>query len=200
MRVSVYVEGGGDQDRTLTACRKAFHSLLDSSWPQGSKAKIVACGGRDQTFNDFRIALRQNAEEYPVLLVDSEDGVTSADPWPHLRLRDGWDKPEQATAEQGHLMVQCMESWFLADIDCLNKYFGQGFSRNALPANPQIEAIPKRDVAAGLENAVKATSKGRYHKVRDGFQILADLDFEKVCGRSPRARAFRDVVHKQLGA
>lgn len=43
-------------------------------------------------------------------------------------------------------MVQCMENWFMADKECLALFFGQGFNVNALPNNPNIEAILTTDI------------------------------------------------------
>lgn len=196
MKVTIYVEGGGDQDRTLTECRKAFHSLLDHIRAEGQKPKIVACGGRGEAFANFCRAVNHNEGDFPMLLIDAEDPVMQPDPWAHLSATVQWQKPRNATAEQAHLMVQCMESWFLADVGCLEDYFGRGFSKNALPANPNIEAIPKRDILNGIESAARRTSKQRYRKMRDGFSILARLDFDKVCARSPHAGAFRETIQR----
>ena len=63
-------------------------------------------------------------------------------------------------------MVQCMEAWFLADKEALEGYFGSGFSRNALPQEPEIEAVAKADIEHGLREATRRTSKRRYGKVR----------------------------------
>jgi hypothetical protein len=77
-------------------------------------------------------------------------------------------------------MVQSMESWFLADKEALQAYYGNDFNVNSLPRRPDIEAIPKRDVLAALENATHLTKPGSYHKTRHGFDILGRIDPTKV--------------------
>jgi len=92
--------------------------------------------------------------------------------------------------EQVHLMVECMESWFLADRGRLREYYGEGFRENALPGTRSaVEDIPKGDVLAGLARAAGQTAKGAYHKTRHAFEILAGLDPTKVIAGSPHARA-----------
>jgi len=87
-----------------------------------------------------------------------------------------------------------MEAWFLTDKAMLAQYYGDGFRQSALPPNPKIEEIPKRDVLQGLERATVETSKKAYHKTRHGFDILERLDPEAVQGGSPFAAAFFKVL------
>ena len=97
-------------------------------------------------------------------------------------------------------MVQCMESWFLADVELLAEYYEQGFRRNSIPFNREIEQAPKRDVARGLRNATRRTQKGEYHKTRQSFEILSRLDPAKVRERSPHAgRLCRVLIEKVAG-
>ncbi len=85
-------------------------------------------------------------------------------------------------------MVQCTESWFLADRQALASYYGQGFVENALPRNPDVEAIAKGDVLAGLQAATRLTrTKGPYHKTRHGFALLGIIDPGRVRGASRHA-------------
>jgi hypothetical protein len=95
-------------------------------------------------------------------------------------------------------MVQCMEAWFLADKTTLARYYGDGFRESALPRNPRIEEIPKREVAYGLRRATEATIKGPYHKTRHGFDLLGRLDPRAVRQRSPFADAFFMVLLTRL--
>ena len=86
-------------------------------------------------------------------------------------------------------MVQCMETWFLADKATLAQYYGNGFKQSALPPNPTIEVISRKDVFEGLVRATAATRKGQYHKTRHAFDILERLDPEAVRQQSPHAAA-----------
>ena len=177
MKVKVYVEGGGDGKSLQARCRGGFRLFFEKANLAGRMPKVIACGGRESAFDRFCTALRsRKAEEFIVLLVDSEDPVAGGSgPWLHLRTRDGWERPEEATDENAHLMVQCMESWFLADKDRLVAYFGQGFSRNALPGRREIEEVAKGDVLEGLKRATSQCKKGEYGKGRHSFEILEQI-------------------------
>jgi hypothetical protein len=76
---------------------------------------------------------------------------------------------------------------------------GQDFLSGSPPKNRDIEQVSKGDVCAALDLSTRNTQKGRYHKVRHGFAIWTQLDFEKVCDRSLRAREFRVQVLMKLG-
>ncbi len=142
--------------------------------------RIFAKGSRRSAYEAFCTASSQPGDACALLLVDSEGAVAAVDsPWEHLRKRSGdrWTKPEEASDEQCHLMVQIMESWFLADRATLARYFGKGFREGALPKRKDIESIPKADVLKGLEGATRQTkTKGRYSKGSHSFQILALID------------------------
>ena len=153
--------------------------------------RIVACGSRESAFDDFKTALGIG-KDTALLLVDSEGPVVAAaansNPWQHLKERDGWDRPNQASDDQCHFMVRVMETWFLADTATLKSYFRPGFQDGALPQNPTIEDIPKQDVERGLRRATRRTNKGEYSKGKHSFEILAELDPAKVKCKSPYAK------------
>lgn len=190
MSVKVYVEGGGDGRDLKVKCRRGFSTLFSKASLDGRMPRIIACGARDKTYRDFRTALAYAADnDFIVLLVDSEDPVAvGAGPWLHLKNRDNWDTPGGAADDNAHLMVQCMEAWFLADKDALARYFGDGFNLNALPGRPDVENISKSDIKNGLKSATKQCKpKGEYHKGRHSFAVLTELDPEKVTAASPHA-------------
>ena len=58
--------------------------------------------------------------------VDSEGPVNRA-PWDHVRRRDQWVKPNNASQENIFFMTECTENWFYAHKDALAQYYGQGF-------------------------------------------------------------------------
>jgi hypothetical protein len=107
--VCVFVEGGGPQARTQTACRKAFRLLFEKVLIDRPKPRIIASGDRNGAYRDFCRSLENNPDTFPVLLVDSEDpvpvGKTAST---HLRDREHWTKA--LPDGQVHLMVQCMEA------------------------------------------------------------------------------------------
>ena len=161
---------------------------------------ILACGSRDNALKDFRVALKKvEANELPLLLVDSEAPVRSnSSPWQHLRSRDNWDRPFSAQEDQVHLMVQGMESWFLADVSTLETYFGPGFRSAAIPQRNDIERIPKDDVCNQLESASRRSKKRAYRKGSHSFEILALIDPEKVIERSHFAKRLVDTLKNEL--
>ena len=82
-------------------------------------------------------------------------------------------------------MVRVMESWFLADRDALQSFYGPAFRTQDLSPNPAIEHISKPDVLDGLAKATRYTKS--YKKGTDSFQILERLDPAKVRAASPYA-------------
>ena len=202
VNIKLYVEGGGDRKALRRQCRKAFKRFLEDAELGGGMPRIVACGGREKAFKGFLADLRNKQHsDSVILLVDSEDPVTG-NSWAHLKNRDNWDRPEGAEDWSAQLMVQCMEAWFLADKECLAKYFGAGFNRRALPANSRIERIPRKDLIRGLENASRhCTGKGMYSKGKHSFEILARLRSARVIEASPHAKrlvnTLRDIAEAQ---
>ena len=129
-----------------------------------------------------------------MLLVDAEGQVTASGPWDHLKSLDGLERPEGATDDQCHLMVQIMESWFLADRRALTSFFRQGIRESALPGQSQIERIPKDDVLSALSRATRQSQKGRYDKGAHSFDLLGALDPATVASASPHCKRFLDVL------
>ena len=200
MTVKVYVEGGGDGRELRARCRKGFSSFFEKAGLVGRMPQVIACGGRQSAYEKFRAGLAAGKKQgFIVLLVDSEGPVAEGSgPWFHLRNRDGWHKPDDATDDSAHLMVQCMEAWFLADKDRLEVFFGQDFNRNALPGNQNIEEVAKPDVLNGLKNATRQSqSKGEYGKGRHSFELLSQIDPANVLVASPHARRLVDTLQEQ---
>lgn len=208
--VKLYVEGGGDATALKTECRQGFSTFLAKAGLK-NKPRVVACGSRRDAYESYRTAVN-NGEE-AVLLVDSEAAVATENqqgdagtwrPWRHLKQRqgDGWDKPADTIETNCHLMVQCMESWFLADRDALNSYFGQGFRQTALPAAANsIENVAKNVVLDGLENASRdCKTKRSYSKGEHSFKLLAAIDPAKVTAASPWAKRLVDELTKKMNA
>lgn len=189
--IRLFVEGGGDAKSLRSACRRGFREFLLKAGFSGSMPRVIASGSRRSAYEDFCTAMSQAKKGYVCLLVDSEEAVAAGDgPWKHLKNRpdDQWPRPTAASDDQCHLMVQCMESWFLADRVTLAAFFGQGFNEKALPGREDIEAIPKADVLSSLKNASRGTAtKGRYGKGRHSFAILALIDPLLVRRASPHA-------------
>jgi hypothetical protein len=186
--VKVYVEGGGDHNKALdAACRRGFTESFRKAGLEDRMPRVVSCGGRGGAFNSFRTS-HNNAGDYyfPILLVDSEADMAGLDAWEHVGRRDGWQRPDGASPDQLHLMVQAMEAWFHADKETVQEYYGRGFRPAALSPRPDIDNIPKADLFAGLKAATRACpTKGEYSKGGHSFEILAMVDPGKVRASSP---------------
>ncbi|SFB03724.1 protein of unknown function [Pseudomonas sp. NFIX10] len=212
--MKLYVEGGGDAASLKTACREGFSKFLDKAGFKGRMPRIVACGSRGDAFDSFCTAIRN--QEPAMLLVDSEaplpEFVQPGDaqqpddrarwlPWQHLQQRqgDGWQKPVGSDDWQCHLMVQCMESWFLADRRTLKEFFGQGFQENQLPApGNSVEYVPKVQVYDALAKATRGCkSKSQYGKGEHSFKLLGLIDPNKVCEASPWAKRFIESLERR---
>ena len=189
--IRIYYEGS-------SKLREGFQEFFRPICPTGVKPSLVACGSTAEAIGDFMRAMHTNTESINLLLIDSDvpDDGKLVD-----SLRNRLSKESaigaSVTDEQLHFMVQVMESWFLADKECLRRFYGQAFRENRLPANTKVEEILKDDVIKRLEDATRDTKKGTYDKTRHAPRLLAQLDVDKVCNASPACtRLFR--VLKQL--
>ena len=185
MSVSIYVEGGGGTLKA--ACRRGFRSFIERAGVAVAP-NVVPCGSRGDAYRSFRKALDTGANA--LLLVDAEGPVTAQGAWQHLKDSDNWDRPVNATDGQCHMMVQAMESWFLADPDALASFYGQGFNQSALPRNRNIEEVSKQDALDGLDRAARGTGRRGYSKGPASYEILERLDPAKVRSASPFAERF----------
>ncbi|WP_028324743.1 DUF4276 family protein [Desulfatirhabdium butyrativorans] len=209
--MKLYVEGGGDSSMLKTACRMGFSVFLSKAGLKGKMPRIVACGSRQNAYDSFCTAI--NSGEDALLLVDSEAPVPAEyqegddpkgwHPWQHLKNRSGdqWDQPENVYDADCHLMVQCMEAWFLADRGTLQNFFGQGFNANALPAaGNRIESVAKEQVYKAFSDAtINSKTKSKYVKGEHAFKLLALVSPEMVTAASPWAKRLIDFAKAKMG-
>ena len=198
----LFIEGGGDGGRQHTEFRNGFRTFLEKAGLAGRMPRIVASGAREHAYEDFCDALKEGKRA--LLLVDSEDPVSEKSPWAHLKQRPGdlWETPPGAEDDDCHLMVQCMESWFLADRDALAAFFGSDFRAQKLPpAKKPIEQVSKADVLKKLPEATKhRKTKGSYAKGKHSFDLLAQIDPAKVTKASTWADRFVRTLKTKMGA
>lgn len=199
--VRVYVEGGGSSRRDQHPLREGFSKLFAKVLGDRPKPKVIACVGRKEAFDDFRRALKSHPDALCILLVDSEGPVPDGfSAWDHVRERDGdrWPRPAGVTDAQLHLMVQAMEAWLVADSGALEAYYGQGFRKDSLPRQQNVEQVEKKDLYDALERATRdAKTKGRYTKYQ-GFELVGHVDPQKVRARSWHAARFFDTLSDNL--
>jgi len=191
----IYIEG----DPRL---RPGMSQFLSEIWGAARKRRCkirpVLCGAN--AVSDFCLALQEHRDAWNILLLDSE-GPVDGGLLDQLRNSSGWQPPvgQENLEDKVFWMVQLMEAWFLADVDTLNKYYGQGFLGNALLGNPRVEDIPKDDVLARLKQATRHTKKGAYHKTRHAPEILTQLNPDRVKQASPNCKRLFDKVLARLG-
>lgn len=167
MRVKIFIEGGGDTRAQQAKLREGFAAFCEKALGDLPRPQIVACGSRNQAFEDFVVGLKLQQEAFLMLLVDSEDPIEAAAsegfaPWEHLKKCDGWNKPHGAEDENAHLMAPCMEGWFLTDKQALKSLYKQGFKEDAWPDAVNLEQRDKEFVFNALAKATRGTTKGEY--------------------------------------
>jgi hypothetical protein len=209
VKVKIYVEGGGDREDLQTACRKAFRLFLEKAGFKGRMPSVTACGSRGDAFSRFKTALNSaRQDEFVAMLIDSEvavevDSATKqvVNPWKQLQQHDKLSTPADVVDDQVHLMVQCMESWFLGDIETLERFFGSGFKKEKIKAE-KPEEVDKKSVFSKLEAATAhLKSKGKYtdrSKGKYSFEILGQLDPMKVRAACPQVERLLKILEKKL--
>lgn len=184
--IRIYVEGGGDRRTGKAAVRegfgKFFSEMREKARSHQVRWNIVACGSTRNTIEDYQNALQRHRHAVNVLLVDSDGPVVSG-PVDHLKQYSGFDVAG-TSLDLVHLMVQVMETWILSDRDALERFYGGGLNKTALPRRASMEEVQKQDVYRALSDATRHTKKGEYQKIRHGPRILALVDVSKVRERA----------------
>lgn len=185
VKVILYVEGADRGSKEQKArCREGFRKLINNAGFVGRSPRIVACGGREDAYKDFKAAVKIYNDEYVMLLVDSEDLVNNPNvkpddsgvAWKHLKTRDGWDQPSGTVNAQVQLMTTCMETWIMADRTTLNEFFGQHLQLSALLPVNDLENRTRFEIQIALEHATRNCGKDRtYKKGKKSFEILGEL-------------------------
>lgn len=203
MDVKIYIEGGGNSKEEHIRFREGFRKLIEKTGV-AKMPRTVPCGGRGETFRDFKNGLR-NPSQVSLLLLDSEDPVTDLTDeidndfaWRHLAARDRWQRPDETQNHQAMLMATCMETWITADRASLREHFGAQIQENALPPLQNLEARDRHIVQDALAHATR-NSKKAYRKGLRSFEVLAVLSPEALAAHLTQFRRFISVLEKVLG-
>ena len=121
--VRVYFEG---HKRLRPGFRSFFSEICDRG-----RVFFIAGGGRNQAIQDYKDAMRTHPEAWNILILDAE-GPDDGRLFGRLSIR-------AASRESVFFMVQIMESWFLADVETLKNYYGEGFK--AIPRSDDVETV-----------------------------------------------------------
>ena len=165
VRYRLYIEGGGRADSdteqmnrdamlndNAEAFRRGWQTFFDKAGVDGQTLEIGVGGGQNETFALFggqlaRYDGQEETEPKPLMLVDSEEPVESGrTAWEHLqsRPRQRFQQPTDADDHSAFLMVQAMETWFIADRPALQRFFGPSFDARAFQDLPALETITQR--------------------------------------------------------
>ncbi len=172
------------------ALREGFHNffgeLIERAREKSIKFRIIMCGSKFITFKDFLSAAKIYPDSFVSFLIDADDVVGEEETAKSFlqKQNSSWHW-QTVNEEQCFLMVQVMESWFLADVDALANYYGQNFNRNTLAKIKKVEKIAKSDVQMSLTEATKNTQKGEYHKTKHGAKLLELINPKKVRAAAP---------------
>jgi hypothetical protein len=196
--MKIYADGGGEGQLYDTLFRQGWSEFFRAAGLEERMPSVVRGKGRLRTFDLFQTAVAsRKPDELPLLLVDSEEAVQAEHTvWQHLKARDDWDRPLGVSEEQAYLMVQVMETWFLADREMLRDYFGSDLRENHLRQWPALEDVPKATVFDALGKATAGCDKKRYRKGKISYEMLARLNPTKVENSCPHAKRLLDRLRK----
>ncbi len=226
--IAIYVEGGGDTAQQRAELRNGLDRLLDrqkqAARTKRLKWKLVPSGGRDATYKNFVNAIEQAGKEtLCILLVDSEDPLppeetVAVEETPektkqrelndaktrrsHLIRRDKWNL-SNIPPEVIHLIVQCMETWIIADPERMATVYGRNFQPDQLPVRLNLEEEPKLNVYMKLAKATKDTTKGEYSeenhsKIKHASKLLENIRADRVAARCPRFATFTSYLSRLI--
>ena len=200
--IKLYVEGGGrgtNKNATIKL-QQGFDAFLrelkDAARDKKISFKVIPSGSTTDTFEEFIFSVENSPQSFNLLLVDSDeaiaDGETARD---FLQRKYKKWKLQKIEVEQCHLMVQVMESWFIADVEALKDFYGQNFRESAIPKHQNnVETIEKATVENSLKKATAKTKKGEYQKIGHGAKILEKINPRKVRDAAPHCEKLFDSI------
>ena len=197
----IYIEGSGDTNKLQAIGRESMRKFLSKLDINGS-IKVIMCGGRQQAYNDFCVALKKTKpNEISILLVDAEAPVgKDAEPWTHLQARDQWNRPTGVTNDHAYLMVQTMEAWLVCDPSAW-KLWKPRVDSGKLPAihNNNVELFEKEKLERVCEEICQSINLSYSKDKRlNGFGILKNVQPELVRKNSKEANRFFKFIEVNL--
>ncbi len=200
--ISIFMEGGGVSRDARVALRQGMDRFLQplkqAARDKGWSWNLVCRGPRNEAFRAFCDAGRDAHDIVVVLLVDAEKPVENS-VRVHLKENDGWDLSD-VSEEHFHLMVQAMEAWFVADPTSLSEYYGQGFRKDALSSEQNLEDVTTYNLNHWLRAATRHSSEGDYHKIRHASDLLKLIDRKTVTTRCPHCKRLFDILGDMIAA
>jgi hypothetical protein len=187
--IRIYFEG----DKCLTPGFRAFlNEIFERARARRCKVNLIAAGGTPA--RDFDIAIRTHLDALNILLLDSDERPDGAQRTSAFIATQGWTN---AHKDSIFWMVEMMEPWFHADKDALQRFYRDGFRREVMKPNPNVEQISKKDLEDGLKEATKNSKKGAYHKTKHAPSLLEAIKPNRVREAAPNCdRLFKIVLSR----
>jgi len=200
--ILVYIEGEGG-GRTVDkrkhndgefrkAWKRFLQPLADLANDRGiSRFQCIPGRGGTTTEKQFANPLPADGHALRILLIDSEGPVGDVSkPWKAIRLK----RPQWAGDKNCYLMVQCLETWLLADPASIQSHYDSHgkpcFRQRKLKAWQDLENIAKATLQTAIEAATAECGKPYAHA--DGNLLIGKVDLEKLKKLSSVARLFKD--------
>jgi len=182
-------------DNNAEAFRRGWQRFFNKAGVDRQILEIGVGGGQEEAFKRFseQLALygvQEDAEPKPLLLVDSEEPVPAGSTvWQHLQTRshNTFQQPTGADDQSAYMMVQSMETWFIADQPALQRFFKDPFDASIFQSLPSLEDILKEDALNKLRQAT-SRCKPRYRKGKVSYDLLAKINPDTVAVACPHAK------------
>jgi hypothetical protein len=188
-QIRIYFEGH-------PGLRVPLGSFLAKAVPSANgKFKLIAGRGRDQTIDDFVVAVRQHRVGSLIILLDS-DQADDGRLFVRLQQKTNWKPARKVGANSVYWMVQCMEAWFLADRKALRNVFGERLKAKSLPRGADVETVTKPDML--LKKATRGSDGSPYDKGSHAGKLLACLDPEAVRRGARNFQRLLDTLSEKL--
>lgn len=199
MSAMIYLEGGGDSKDLQIRCREGFRKLLERCGFAGRLPRLIACGGRNTTFSDFKVGHATKGDSnYVAILIDSEEPLDDVEAvWQHLNQRDDWKTPNGTSDEQVLFMTTCMETWIVTDRTTLADHYGSKLQESALPALNDLESRSRQEVQQELVHANR-NCVNAYGKGKRSFKVLGRLSPPVLKKYLPSFRRVVCILEKKL--
>lgn len=181
----IYVEGGGNRNLD-SKLRQAFANLLENYDIKKDNYNIVAGGARSETVKSL------NHNPGSIILIDSENIIEDDQSKVDFLKQTIKDINSEISEDNLFFMVVCMETWIIADVSALEKFYGNNFNGDKIK-NQDPTLREKKDVLDMIKNSIKECSKSSYEKSH-GFEILKDVDVQKIVKSNKYAKEFFDFL------
>jgi hypothetical protein len=190
IEVRIVVEGGGKDG----PFREGFKQFFSKFVPKEIEARTVEVSvirglNGEEACKKFAQQRKLFPDALILLLVDSEAPVPpNLGVWPFLIQRGGFDKPSWADESHAYLMVQCVETSIMADIEALRSKYGFKLKEGQV-LKGDLENRDKTEVQRSLRAAT-----GQLYEHSDAPNLIALVGPESMMKLSHGARLVEGLV------